>query len=306
MVEPTSEGPVKFPPKVLYEHPGSTGWSVRSHPSVLATSSEFALLLVVTCVAFVLLIIPFLTTIVYATFMYPRFVANPSDQRKLLAFRFLFFRYNPNRHYYGALAITKSLALCMVPVLVQDEPAMQMIVISAIIQGSLVFQALTCPWKSRLTNIFDGVVSAGLELILICAALSTDISVDEELLSIMGVVSICFIFSAIVVALGISVYQRLLPSPRYDFFVCHHKVDASAQSRLLKCMMTAGKGGCLTTAVFSAGSLANCGAHFVLTEVPGLLASSRFSACRTRSCHFLWCHIIHCHTPSHVLSCPVM
>jgi len=63
--------------------------------------------------------------------------------------------------------------------------------------------------------------------------------VDEELLSIMGMVSICFIFSAIVLALGISVYQRLLPSPRYDFFVCHHKVDASAQSRLLKCMMTA-------------------------------------------------------------------
>lgn len=228
-------------PLILYEHPSGNGWSVRTHPSVLLASSEFAFLLLVAIVSFLLLVFPFVTVVVYATVMYPRFVCSFAGNWQLLAFRFLFFRFRPSSFYYGAFVMTRSLLLCLVPVVIQDNPATQMMVMSVVILAGLVLQALTRPWKNRLTNIFDGVVTAGLQLILICAALSTDMLADEEQMSILGTVSVYFIFCAVAVAMVVAVYQRLRPHPRYDVFVCHHKAEASAQARLLKCIMRAMK-----------------------------------------------------------------
>ena len=39
------------------------------------------------------------------------------------------------------------------------------------------------------------------------------------------------------VELVVAACQHLRPSHRYDFFVCHHKEDASGQARLLKGIM---------------------------------------------------------------------
>ena len=118
--------------------------------------------------------------------------------------------------------------MCLVPVLVQGDPATQMMAVSTTMLGGLVLQT-------------PKLATAGLQLILTSAALSTDKVADEELMSIRGTAPVCSGFGAVVVVLVVAACQRQRPSRRFDFFGCHHKEDASAQARLLKCIMKAMK-----------------------------------------------------------------
>eukprot|EP00930_Biecheleria_cincta_P062831 TRINITY_DN48286_c0_g1_i1.p1 TRINITY_DN48286_c0_g1~~TRINITY_DN48286_c0_g1_i1.p1 ORF type:complete len:600 (+),score=79.75 TRINITY_DN48286_c0_g1_i1:129-1802(+) len=177
----------------------------------------------------------------WGTYKYRAWVSdsNTAGRYILQSFRFLFFRFTPQRYYYGLILIVRSLLICLVPVVIRSDTAMQMSVMAGIISFFVIVQQQLNPWHSTFSNIIDGAMSVTMNVLLVVGALATDVTAHMDSIKVMG--SMVF-FSACAVVFGsllFSLYRRCVPRPYYDKFICHHKAGSGAQARLLKIMIQA-------------------------------------------------------------------
>ena len=105
----------------------------------------------------------------------------------------------------------------------------------------VVFQMLQVyllPWRTLFPNMIDAALSTSMVLLMVCVAVSGDF---HDTASLVGLVGTVIIFAALawsVVGIGIGMYKWLVPSPFYQWFICHHKADAAGQARYLQLLLT--------------------------------------------------------------------
>jgi len=148
--------------------------------------------------------------------------------------RFLYCRFWPRRYYYGVVLLSRSLLICLVPVVIGDDVALQICVMVTIIGFMTLLQQELKPWRNRVVNCMDGVMCIMLILLLLSGALVADLNVNPSTVEWLGFSTILAVF--VVAGGGIvwALFSRCDPRRKYGFFVCHHKAAAAAQARLLK------------------------------------------------------------------------
>jgi len=224
---------------VCYPHPGSAGQSMTSRPSVLCfEDDDHTMMTVVAIIACVLVVLPYLACAVYATLKYPTFVSSGTGKdSSLRMFRFLFFRFGPSTYYFGCVVLLRGTLICLVPMLFRTEAAVQMIAMIAILLSFAGIQQTLQPWRSGIANLVDGGMASLMVLMLACAAMSTSFEDAEDVVGTLGAVIFSTIFLVAMSVVAISIYRRLIPSPFYRNFVCHHKADAAAQARFVQLLL---------------------------------------------------------------------
>ena len=160
-------------------------------------------------------VLPFLATVVYATWHYSAAVAADAYQH-FITFRFMYFRFKPESYYYGLLMLLRGALLCVVPVAAWKYPSVQVIVFVCLFIVFQSFQVFTLPWRSAAANVCDAVLSSMMVLLMACVAMSDDFHQDASAIGYLGIVIVSCMFATAVGAIGRAIYLRLSGHPRGD------------------------------------------------------------------------------------------
>lgn len=236
---------VAVAPFVCYMHPGTSGESMISQPSILCFGSEEHWgMVTIGVISFVLVPIPFLGFCAFVTWRYPQYLARytPHSMKMIQAVRFLFSRFKPSAYFYGTFLLVRNLCICLVPVVIRDVAAVQVVVMSLIISFSGIIQALIRPWRVHLTNWVDGITSPILVLFLMVGAVKTDFNISDSLLVGMSLALLTGMGATFLGSLTFVAMKLCCRTHDYTYFVCHHKAAAAAQARLLQLVLRAATG----------------------------------------------------------------
>mmetsp|Transcript_3026 Transcript_3026/g.6626 ORF Transcript_3026/g.6626 Transcript_3026/m.6626 type:complete len:694 (-) Transcript_3026:35-2116(-) len=225
-----------FRPFLCYKHPGTAGASLRNYPSVVCdlAHGDFLAMVVAGILTFVLIPLPFLALAVYSTCKYPQKMSQYGGENFLKATGFLFFRFTPSRYYYGLVSMTRSLLVCLVPVVIIDDGGFQVLCLTAILILFSQVQMYLHPWRSHKTNMMDGAQSVILVLLLVGSGLTTQLDLDKRAVATLGVVGFALMLFLVLLTMMNTVHRILQVHPFYPYFICHHKADAAAQARYLQ------------------------------------------------------------------------
>jgi len=225
-----------FAPLICYSHPSEGRSSVAAAPSVLCfESDEHSSMVGIGLAAFFFIPVPFIALVVYGTRMYPQYV-KADCVRSLDAFRFIFFRFKPERYYYGAILFLRNLGVCLVPVCIRSDAALQAIVLILVLVSSLVAQAFLQPWRSKVANYGDAIMTTALIILLLCGAMVTEYP-DYESIKVVGItIFVGFIVAAFFLMTS-ALVKRAVPRPYFQTFICHDSSESAAQARVLKSIM---------------------------------------------------------------------
>jgi len=225
-------------PFVCYKHPDSNGESVLSAPSLLCFDSDAHTLMIITSLAsFCVVPVPFLALSGYGVLMYPKKINSFDNTMFLHAFRFLFFRYRPQCYYFQCILLARSLMLCLIPALLRAQPATQVLCMCIVLGSYSVCVSQLRSWRSGMCTPLDASMNVMLSIILTCGGLFLEENPHRDALAVLTTVAIILLLGLALAAILVAVKRRLLPSPYYDFFICHHKAHAAAQARFIKLLL---------------------------------------------------------------------
>ncbi|CAK0802454.1 unnamed protein product, partial [Prorocentrum cordatum] len=234
-------------PLVCYEHPGGSLASMRSTPSVLCfESDEHAKMVVIMVVVILVVLVPFLAFSVLGTVKLRRLTAGADDGGLFYfaACRFLHSKFTIRAYYFGVLMLLRGCLICVVPIITRDV-AMQLTMLNCILCASLCLQVRALPWLSEFSNIIDAGCTVLLLLVLQTGGMAAHVSIQMDTVRLMGTLAFCVFFilsiGSLFVLLVLMAKRRYAPRS-YWALICHHKGDASAQTRLLKILLTASTG----------------------------------------------------------------
>uniref|UniRef100_A0A6U9URZ9 TIR domain-containing protein n=1 Tax=Zooxanthella nutricula TaxID=1333877 RepID=A0A6U9URZ9_9DINO len=228
-------------PFMCYAHPNGNGESMLEMPSILCfEGGEHTSLMIIGFFGMAFVPIPYVAMCVYAIWKYPRFIAgdvSSTSWLKFESFRFMFFRFSPERYYYSLILVTRSLCLCFVPVVFRHDGSLQIFAISVTLGSFEVVQAILTPWRTYWVNIMDACLTAMLQCFLLLGAMVTKAEISEATVGTLGQVAVSLFLLGILVAVCVAIVMRFFPQPFYHYFICHHKAHSAAQARLLKLLI---------------------------------------------------------------------
>lgn len=227
-------------PLICYKHPGNSGTSMVGDASVLCWDSpEHMNAIFIGAAAFLHSVLPFIVLIAYGTLKHRSFVAESitGDSLGLHAFRFLYLRFQPSVYYYGSVLMARSIVLCLLPVVIRYDTAVQVITMGTILLFGGAVQMDLQPWRTRMDNRADGFVSFMLVLLLMCGV--ANVGVNPGSLKVLGSCLFGTSCTLLFLLIGWRLLRRLRPAQYFQWFVCHHKRDGAAQARFLKIMLQA-------------------------------------------------------------------
>jgi len=228
-------------PVVCYSHPGGHSASVRSNPSILCfASGAHTAMLVVGVFAVLIVPAPFGAFSAYLSWKFPELInsTRSQDLKLLQCGRFLFIRFKPEKYFFGPVQLLRSTLICFVPVFF-TRMEHQVVLVMAVQLMFMLFQQALRPWRSDATNMIDGVLSAILVLVLMCASLANNVQADLRLIQPLSYVILAIFALLCLGALFVAAYHYFRRTPFYHHFICHHKAGAAAQARLLKMRLQA-------------------------------------------------------------------
>jgi len=231
-------------PFICYEHVSSGLESVRSAPAILCfQGGDHTSLVIIGMVALCLVPLPYLALCFYGIVRYPYAIQSRDSTGFLAAMRFLFFRYTPSCYYFQVFVCLRSLFLCLTPVMFRSSTSMQIISLALILAVYVLVQEELRPWRASLCNAIDACMGLMLMVLLLCGALFLEDTPGKTVVSVMSSILLAAIAVAFMSAVVVGIKRRVLPSPWYHYFICHHKQHAAAQARLMKTMILSKKRG---------------------------------------------------------------
>jgi len=225
-------------PFLCYKHPNSNGESVLSDPSLLCfESTEHINMVIISCLSIVAVPLPLAAACVFGVFMYQTYIAKSDASRFFLAFRFLFFKYTPQRYYFQCIFLARSLCLCLIPAILRGQPSTQLLFVCLLLAVYVAVVSEQQPWQNKLSNKLDASMNVMLLIMLMCGALFLEDVPQRGAVSFLAMSAAVVVLAMGCLGLAIGVWSRLMPHPFYDYFLCHHKAHAAAQTRYLKIVM---------------------------------------------------------------------
>lgn len=226
-------------PFICYPHPGDLGSSMVSAPSILCFHNRsHGTMVIGSLIALLIVPVPYLTIVSYGIQRYPEWISQHDGGGFMLrAMHFLFYRYKPERYFYGAIMLTRSMCMCLVPIVIRDDPALQVFLTCAVLVFFTLLQQHLAPWRSTVANIMDGAVSGSLLLLLVLGSMAADFTLSMKSITQAWLISSILAAIGIGIGLAVTIRKYLVPRPYYHMFLSHHKAHAAAQARLLKLML---------------------------------------------------------------------
>lgn len=212
---------------VCYNHPGDTGSSMRTDPSILCyRSGAHATIVAIGLFSFFLIPVPYVVLTAFLIWRLPGMVRrlNACDARLLVATRFMCDRYEPRQYYFCLVVLARNTLTCLIPIVLHDVNTQVGLMCLLLWIYALAQQSLQ-PWRGRLLNAFDGSSCASLSLILTFGALG-NAGLCAVSFSVLAALSAC--------TLGATLIRFAHKRSRFDFFICHDTRHASAQARLMR------------------------------------------------------------------------
>lgn len=212
--------------------------SVASYPALLCDfGAEFVSAVVIGAIGiFVYSLLP-LIWVFYLTYRYPRLISNGMGNMVLIRYRFLFQRFTPERHFFGALYLSRNFIIAILPVVFADCIHRQILCFSLVLLALGFPQMYWQPWRGLHTNFLDAIFTLGILLFLLFGALLTPNTNYEVLMldtHVFLMVVICLVsLSLIGVAVRLG-YRSIFPQRLYWAFLSHHKRDCAVGARLMK------------------------------------------------------------------------
>jgi hypothetical protein len=151
-------------------------------------------------------------------------------------YRFFFGRFSPDKYYWGIVFLSRSLGLAFIPVLLSSQGP-RLLVLLIFLCGYTVFQLLVWPWRGKLTNFADLIVSVSLIATGIIGCLLTPPSDDvRNVAQAVLVGSFVALICVLIACLGRAAIRGLATSRRKDFryFLSHHKTAAGCMARYMQ------------------------------------------------------------------------
>eukprot|EP00929_Paragymnodinium_shiwhaense_P056779 TRINITY_DN2842_c0_g1_i1.p1 TRINITY_DN2842_c0_g1~~TRINITY_DN2842_c0_g1_i1.p1 ORF type:complete len:3578 (-),score=754.01 TRINITY_DN2842_c0_g1_i1:180-9467(-) len=226
-----------------YSHPsppaGGEVWkSMTAYPEVLCwQGGDHTAMLLIGLLGTLGVAVPFVALCAWATWMYPK-AAHSHREDILLRFRFLFRHLRPGRHFYAMFLLIRGIVIVAVPVMFSRDIVLQTILTCFILLASCVVVAALQPWRAPLVNVAEIAVLAVFQLLIACAALSSnpgDLALDTSSLGGSEVVLCTLLFLSLVAAFAHSAYKYYNPRlHRFGHYICHDKASCGAQARLLQ------------------------------------------------------------------------
>jgi len=134
------------------------------------------------------------------------------------------------------------LLVCLVPVVIRDDTAAQILAVAAIMVVSIVAQGLIRPWKNLMANILDGAMTGCILLVLVCGAVGGGYTASEATTQAISVLVVAAFLTMWMGLIGWNIYKQLNRLDTYNIFLCYDKAGGAAQARLLKFMVAEGTG----------------------------------------------------------------
>jgi len=156
-----------FVPFICYSHiiPDDS-WSMQKYPAVLCSSDKHWAMVGMGVVA-VLLTVSMLGSVAYLTLSAPAMSA--ADDKFLLKYKFLFFRFRSDRYYFNGIFLLRNFAIGVVPALSPNDVAVQTTLMLLITTTALCVQMSLWPWREWMLNWCDAVVLSTMGIISACA-----------------------------------------------------------------------------------------------------------------------------------------
>merc|ERR1719330_1045732 len=102
--------------------------------------------------------------------MAPSQITNPGFAKR---FKFIYFKFRPNRWWYGNLLTLRSLAIALVVVLAPDAADIQYLLMQFLLTGFALSHAMLQPFEDTWGNALEGFVLMGLIMLIGVGALFT-------------------------------------------------------------------------------------------------------------------------------------
>lgn len=226
-----------FDPFVCYEHPAKTLSSMRSSPSILCfEDAAHTSMIVISIISFLLVPLPFVVVSLRATMFFTTNMDANSVQF-LRSFRFLFFRLRSTRYYFGVMLLARSLLLTLVPIVIRNDPAAQIMALVAILLTFVCLHSFFQPWKNALANRLDSVMSTCILMFLVCGAVGGGYKADQSTVTVLSWIVVVVFSGTWICLLFYNAWKHITPSDRYAFAVCCDAKQTPAQGRYLKLLL---------------------------------------------------------------------
>jgi len=155
----------------------------------------------------------------------------------LNATRFFFSKFEPTKYYYGLVLLIRSLLICIVPVVIRDNLALQVILIGLIISAIHLVQTQTMPWRVPMNNFIDTGINVCMWMMLMVGSMCVGMTAELDSIKVVGTAIFAMTFALAAGSLLVSASRMIRGGVFYGYFICHHSAHAAAQARLLKIML---------------------------------------------------------------------
>jgi ubiquitin len=222
---------ISVTPLQCSEHPDDK-WTVRAYPTVVCWTTGEHHEMAAAGACFTLAPIAFLAIVGRATKLFPARMQQ-MDTGFLRCYRFLFFRFKTETHWYVLVFLSRNMFIALTPVL--PNVVAQILFLNIVILAAHSLACHTMPWRVHVANYIDIVSTAGIVLIMTLACIYVQGNTDSVSLIL------CILLSAAVLLMGCGALYGICKAfvPRrkqFQLFICHHKAGAGAFARLLKMM----------------------------------------------------------------------
>ncbi|CAE7226708.1 Gabbr2 [Symbiodinium natans] len=186
-------------PMMCYSHPNGKQGLMKHNGIFCFESPEHTSMLIL---GLLLLcgLIAFYALAVFGTVFAPR-AAKQGRATFLQSIRFLIARFRVDYWWYGTFMLPRGLMLSLSIVLAADYPYVQMLLIVLILELYMMVQLIVWPWKLPALNLFDGIVSVCLVMMMVCMGAFTP-ALPAELKESLTSVSIAIMVMMQVVVLA--------------------------------------------------------------------------------------------------------
>eukprot|EP00929_Paragymnodinium_shiwhaense_P039065 TRINITY_DN20552_c0_g1_i1.p1 TRINITY_DN20552_c0_g1~~TRINITY_DN20552_c0_g1_i1.p1 ORF type:complete len:1170 (-),score=194.16 TRINITY_DN20552_c0_g1_i1:552-4061(-) len=171
-------------PFQCYEHPNESQ-SIVSAPSILCwEAADYYSMFVASFFGIVLYLAGFIALVLYALRQYPEAMAN-ENIKFLRTFNFLFFRFHPERFWFGAFLVVRNVGVVGSSMLVPPERAdITLLLMQFCMVVSIVGSSWWQPWRAgSVICLIDVILQACLLILISIGSLSSGESGADEMTS---------------------------------------------------------------------------------------------------------------------------
>jgi len=213
-------------PETLMNYRSVECWQEGDHDAMLALGA----------LAVLVYVFGYLAVALHASWSFSSQITKPTCDTFLVQYGFLFGRFKVNAHKFALVALARSTALALSPVLFPGNTPAQLLLAALVLQVYAAIQCKWQPWHTDSVNMMDTAASVGLGLAAMAGAcvMKTPAGQSEDaaafalwvaVLLTLGVSLSCFAYQA---------YFLIMQPKTFAFFLSHHKGGAGVQARLLK------------------------------------------------------------------------